>query len=64
MKTLQSGGFTIVILQEANRGELRVVKKIYTGTGLDFSRGLSVMIKVADMCIGLPNGCYQANTTK
>lgn len=56
MRTLGSGGFGVVILQEADRGELRAVKKIYTGTGMDFSRELSVMIKVAHVCTGLPSG--------
>ncbi|KAL0635177.1 hypothetical protein Q9L58_005902 [Maublancomyces gigas] len=48
-KKLGSGGFGVVILQEAgNGGKLRAVKKIYTGTGtIDFSREVSVMVKVA-----------------
>ncbi|KAL0632584.1 hypothetical protein Q9L58_008515 [Maublancomyces gigas] len=47
-KTLGSGGFGVVILQEAAGGHLRAVKKIYTGTGkMDFSREVSVMAKVA-----------------
>lgn len=47
-KTLGSGGFGVVILQKAAGGELRAVKKIYTGTGkVDFSREVSVMAKVA-----------------
>lgn len=52
-KKLGSGGFGIVILQEGgDGGELRAVKKIYTGTGtIDFSREVSVMVKVAHVCI-------------
>lgn len=49
-KILGSGGFGVVILQEAG-GELRAVKKIYTGAlKMDFSREVSVMAKVAHAC--------------
>lgn len=54
-KTLRSGGFGVVILQETEAGELRAVKKIYTGMGkMDFSREISVMIKVAHARAELP----------
>lgn len=50
-KSLGSGGFGVVILQQSDGGELRAVKKIYTGTGkMDFSREVRVMIKVAYVC--------------
>lgn len=32
-KTIRSGGFGVVILQEADGGQLRAVKKIYNRTG-------------------------------
>lgn len=50
-KTLGSGGFGVVSLQQTDGGELRAVKKIFTGTGqIDFSREVTVMIKVAHVC--------------
>lgn len=53
-RILGSGGFGEVFLQEAGGGELRAVKKIYTGAGkMDFSREVSVMIKVAHVCINI-----------
>lgn len=53
-KILGSGQFGVVILQKAGGdvGELRAVKKIYTGLGkIDFSREIVVMAKVAHVCI-------------
>lgn len=53
-KTIGSGGFGTVILQEADRGQLRAVKKIYNRTGeRDFSMELSVMAEVAHVCTKL-----------
>lgn len=47
-KRIGSGGFGIVILQEAEGGKLRAVKKILKGFGkIDYSRELTVMSKVA-----------------
>lgn len=51
-KLLGSGGFGIVILQEAEGGQLRAVKKMPQGLGkTDYSRELNVLSKVADVCI-------------
>lgn len=50
--TLGHGGFGTVILQEAETGELRAVKKIHKVRGkMDYSRELRVMLKVADVSL-------------
>lgn len=50
-RSLGSGGFGVVILQQADGGELRAVKKIYTGAAkIDFTREITVMAKVAHVC--------------
>lgn len=47
-RSLGSGGFGVVLLQQADGGELRAVKKIYTGAAqIDFTREITVMAKVS-----------------
>lgn len=47
-RTLGSGGFGIVLIQQTDGGELRAVKKIMKGFGnVDYSRELLVLTKVA-----------------
>lgn len=57
-RKLGSGGFGIVVLQEAEGGQLRAVKKLPQGLGkIDYSRELKVLSKVADVCV-----LYSRNT--
>lgn len=55
-RTLGSGGFGIVTLQQTDGGDLRAVKKIFKGLGtFDFSRELVVLSKVAHVWTPGPN---------
>lgn len=53
-KKLGSGGFGIVVLQEAEGGKVRAVKKLLKGmANIDYSRELTVLSKVAH--VSFPN---------
>lgn len=64
-KTLGSGGFGVVALQQTEAGELRAVKKIYTGVAkIDFTREIAVMAKVAHVCSQSAGQWLRARTNK
>lgn len=59
-ETIGSGGFSVVVLQQAEEGQSRAVKKLLKGLGkIDYARELSVLTQVADVCFSDDRNCIE-----